>query len=66
MSHEGPGTIDGMPSVGVFLWDPSPYLREFWRKPRKTPTEDGTWHLPSTNFLMQNRSAVGGTEDEQF
>ena len=22
----GPGTIDGMPSVGVFLSDPSPYL----------------------------------------
>ena len=29
----GPGTIGGMPSVGVFLKDPSPYLREFRRKP---------------------------------
>ena len=27
----------GMPSVGVFLRDPGPYLREFRRKPRKTP-----------------------------
>ena len=33
----GPGTVSGMPSVEVFLKDPSPYLREFWRKPRKTP-----------------------------
>ena len=33
----GPGTIGGLPSVGVFLRDPSPYLREFWRKPRKIP-----------------------------
>ena len=24
-----PGTIGGVPSVGVFLRDPSPYLREF-------------------------------------
>ena len=33
----GPKPISGVPSVGVFLRDPSPYLREFWRKPRKTP-----------------------------
>ena len=33
----GPGTIGGMPSVRVFVKDPSPYLREFRRKPRKTP-----------------------------
>ena len=33
----GPGTIGGVPSVGVFLRYPSPYLREFRRKPRKTP-----------------------------
>ena len=26
------GTIDDMPSVGVFLRDPNPYLREFRRK----------------------------------
>ena len=25
----GPGTIGGVPSVGVFLRDPSPYLCEF-------------------------------------
>ena len=30
----GPGPIGGVPSVGVFLRDPSPYLREFRRKPR--------------------------------
>ena len=29
--------LGGMPSVGVFLRDPSPYLREFRRKSRKTP-----------------------------
>ena len=33
----GPGLIGGVPSVGIFLRDPSPYLLEFWRKPRKTP-----------------------------
>ena len=35
----GPGPFGGVPSVGggVFLRDPSPYLREFRRKPRKTP-----------------------------
>ena len=32
----GPGTVGGVPSVGVFLWDPSPYLRDFRRTPRKT------------------------------
>ena len=35
-SHEGLRPMGGVPSVGVFLRDPSPYLREFWRKPRKT------------------------------
>ena len=33
----GPGPIVGMSSVVVFLRDSSPYLREFQRKPRKTP-----------------------------
>ena len=28
-----PGTIGGVPSVGGFLRDPCPYLREFLRKP---------------------------------
>ena len=32
----GPGTIGGMPSMGVFLRDPSPHLCKFWRKPLKT------------------------------
>ena len=33
----GPGPIGGVPSMGVVLKDPSPCLREFRRKPRKTP-----------------------------
>ena len=32
-----PLPIGGVPSVGVFLWDPSLYLREFRRKAWKTP-----------------------------
>ena len=32
----GPGPKGDVPSVGVFLRDSSPYLREFQRKPRKT------------------------------
>ena len=31
----GPGPIGGVPSVGIFLGDPSPYLREFQRKSPK-------------------------------
>ena len=30
LSHEGPRPMGGMPSVGVFLTDPSPYLRELY------------------------------------
>ena len=33
----GPGPIGGMPSVVVFLRDPSSYFLEFRGKPRKTP-----------------------------
>ena len=32
----GPGPIGGVPSVGVFLRNPSPYLLEFLRKPQNT------------------------------
>ena len=32
----GPEPIEGVPSMGVFQRVPSPYLREFRRKPRKT------------------------------
>ena len=32
----GPGIIGGMPSVGVILRHPNPYLRDFMRKPQKT------------------------------
>ena len=35
----GPRPVGGEPSAGVFLRDPSPYLREFRRKPRKTPND---------------------------
>ena len=35
----GPGTMGGELSVGVFLRDISPYLREFRRKPRKIPND---------------------------
>ena len=34
--HVGAEPMGGMPSVEVFLKDPSPYLREFRRKPRQT------------------------------
>ena len=33
----GPGITGRVPSVGVFLRDPRPYLRKFQRKPRRTP-----------------------------
>ena len=32
----GPKPVRGMPSMGVFIRDPSPYLPEFRRKPQKT------------------------------
>ena len=32
-------SMEGVLFVGVFLRDPSPYLSEFWRKPRKTPND---------------------------
>ena len=38
--RDGPRPICGVPSVGVFLRDPSPYLSEFRRKPRKSPNGD--------------------------
>ena len=33
----GLGPVGKVPSVGIFLRDPSPYLREFRKKPLKTP-----------------------------
>ena len=53
--------MDGVPSVEVFLSDPSPYLREFWKKNHEkhwalrstSMTEKWTWHLKSTNFWAQ-------------
>ena len=54
--HMGAGPIGVVPSVGwgVFLRDPNPYLREFRRKPHKTPN-DKVYKLnrelnPSTRF----------------
>ena len=45
--------VGGMPSVRVFLRDPSPCLRKFRRKHRKakstSATEDWTRHLPPTS-----------------
>ena len=35
-----------MPSVAIFLRDPSPYLREFRRKPVKTPNRQVNKHDP--------------------
>ena len=35
----GPGSIGGVPSVGVFLRDPCLYLSEFRRKLGKIPNE---------------------------
>ena len=59
-----------MLSVGVFLRDPSPYLREFRRKPRKTPNgyvdkRDQGLNLapPVYQFLS---AATGGVMDGQF
>ena len=37
--HNGPGTKGEMPTVEVFLRDPSPYLHGFWRK----TTENSEW-----------------------
>ena len=49
--------MDEMLSMGIFLRDPSSYLRKFRRKPRKTPKDkvdnrdrDGTRHLSSTRL----------------
>ena len=39
LPHWLPKPMGGMPSLGVFLRDPSRYLREFRRKPRKTPND---------------------------
>ena len=54
--------MEGAPSVG----DPSTYLGEFQRKPRKTPNGQvdkrygvSAWHLPSSSFERYH-SATGG------
>ena len=40
--HVGPEAIEGMPSFGVFLRIPSPYLYEFQRKRGKFKTVKST------------------------
>ena len=40
--HVGPGSVSGVPSVVVFLRDPSPYLCEFRRKHGKIRTARST------------------------
>ena len=57
-----------VPSMGVFLWYPSPYIWEFWRTPQKNSErlgrqvrqriESGT--PPRLPFRGQNRSEIGG------
>ena len=55
-----------MPSVGVFLGDPSPYLSEFWRKRRKTPNgytdkrDRGLNLTPPVLSFERHHSATGG------
>ena len=59
--------VEYSPWGGGFLRDPSPYLREFQRKPRKIPngcrstraTGVQAWHLSSSS-LEHYHSATGG------
>ena len=62
----GLGPVGGAPSVGVFLRDSSPYLREFRRKPLKTSNDyvdnrDWGLILPPLVYQLwpQNCSATG-------
>ena len=62
-----PRTTEKMPSVKLFLRDPTPYLPEFRRKLRKTPNgwidkRDRELNpAPSVyQFWGQNRSTTGG------
>ena len=55
---------------GVFLRDPSPYLREFRRKPRKTPNgqvdkRDRGMNLAPPIYQILSE-ATGGVKDGQF
>ena len=66
----GPRPIGGLPSVGVFLRDPSPYLRKFRRKPWKTfngYVNKRDWllnlALPIYQFRAQKCPATGGVKD---
>ena len=62
----GPETIGGMTSVGVFLRDPNPYFREFFRKPWRNLVRstsaigNRTRHLPSNNFERRAVSPLVG------
>ena len=68
LSHEGRRPMGGMPSVRVFLRDPSPYLCEFRRKSRKIPNGKVDKRDRESNpvphgyqFWVQNRYATDGT-----
>ena len=43
-----PGPTVGMSSMAIFLKNPSPYLREFRRKPRKNPNDTELGHCEKT------------------
>ena len=67
----GPGHIEEVPSVGIFLRDPSTYLRKFRRKPQKTrngevdkPDRGLNLALPFYQLWAQNRSATGKTRPQ--
>ena len=68
----GPGTVGRVPSMGVFLRDPSTYLREFRRKNGKLRTArststigDWTLHLPSTSLEHRNASLLIGRDKRE-
>ena len=68
--YQRPGPEGGVPST---FRDPSLYLREFQRKPRKTPkvyVDKLDWGsdlaLPVHHFCEQNCTATGGDNDGQF
>ena len=52
LSYERPQTIGGMPFMGVFLWYPNPYLRNFLKKKTwKTPKDFTVKILTQTETL---------------
>ena len=62
--HVGPGPTQGVHAIGVFLKDPSLYLREFRRKLRTAGltnlTGDSTCYLSSTNIEGRSTQLLVG------